>query len=458
MNKKKLLLVNPVGRKSGYMLSRFTRFQPIGLGYIAAVTPTDWDIVLQDENFRTFKFEQADLVAISAFSSNINRAYEIAKTCRERGVKVVLGGIHASMIPEEAMLYADSVVVGEVENIWGELISDFENNRLAKRYDGPVVDLRGHSIIPRRDLFDSSYLWQSVQTSRGCPFDCSFCSVTRHLGNAYRKRPAELVLKELELIEDKYIAFVDDNLIGYGRSSIEESKKLFRCMIENELNKKWWMQTSINAAAEEDVLSLAAQAGCVFAFIGFETTDASSLSEMKKGINLKTGVENYKDVVRKFHKYGIGVIGSFILGNDFESKEYYQQLGSFLVNSGIDVFQISILTPLPGTRLMNQMIEEKRLIHHKFPKDWDKYRFSYMVHHPRGVEPETIYIADNYLKKRLYNMPYYAVRLIRSFLNLRNPANFLVSYKLNKALKKSWMNSHYFKAYPSDWSKNSQRI
>ncbi|THB79470.1 MAG: radical SAM protein [Desulfobacteraceae bacterium] len=447
---RKLLLVNPVGRKSGYMLSRFTRFQPMGLGYVAAVTPPGWDIELIDENIEPFRFKPADLVAITAFSSNINRAYDIARVCRDNGVTVVLGGIHVSMAPEEALAHGDSIVVGEVENVWPQVIADVENNCLARRYDGPMVDMTRFNITPRRDLFDPSYLWQSVQTSRGCPFDCSFCSVTRHLGSAYRKRPARNVLEELEQIQGKYIAFVDDNLIGYGRSSVSESKQLFQGMIDRQLNKTWWMQTSMNAAADEEVISLAARAGCVFAFIGFETIDTRSLTAMKKGVNLKTGVDNYKTVIQRFHKHGIGVMGAFILGNDYESKQYYKDLGRFMVRSGVDIFQISILTPLPGTRLMDTLVSENRLIHHTFPSDWDKYRFSYMVHQPKGVTPDTVYTADNYLKKQLYRFPGYPLRLVRSLLHLKNLTSFAVTYKLNQALKKSWKNSHYFRKYPTD--------
>ncbi len=444
---KNLLLINPVGQKSGYLLSKFSTFSPLGLAYVAAVTPANWNVKIADENFDPFVYEEADLVAITALTSNINRAYEIAGIYRKQNIKVIIGGIHASMYYDEVSQYADAVVVGEVEGIWEKVINDFENNRLSTKYIGPRIDLTQFNIRPRRELLHPHYLWDSVQTSRGCPFECHFCSVSRYLGKKYRQRKAEDVLDELEDIKGEYIAFVDDNLIGYSVESKTRAKNIFEGMIKRGLEKKWWMQTSINAAEDEELVELAAKAGCMFAFIGFESISKNTLKDMKKEVNLKIGVDNYKRIVNTFHKHGIGILGAFITGNDFESPDYYKQLANFLVRSGIDVFQITRLTPLPGTRLMEKLIQENLLICQEFPQDWDKYRFSYMVHHPREVEIDTIYIGNNYIKNRLYTFPNYQFRLLKSLLNLRNLTNFHAALKLNQALKKGWQNSHYFKKY-----------
>ena len=450
---KKLLLVNPVGRKSGYLMSKFSTFSPLGLAYVAAVTPKNWSVTIADENFKTFEYEPADLVAITAFTSNINRAYDIAALYKKKGVKVIMGGIHASMIPEEVMEYADSVVVGEVEGIWNQVISDFEQNKLSRKYIGPRIDLENYKIIPRRELLSPEYKWQSIQTSRGCPFNCYFCSVSKYLGKEYRYRRARDVLKELQEIESSYIAFVDDNLIGYSPESINRSKRLFKGMIRQKLDKRWWMQTSINAADDEEVIQLAAKAGCMFVFIGFEAVSLESLKEMRKGINIRTGVDNYKHVVDIFHKYGIGVFGAFIIGNDHETIEYYKELADFLVHSGIDMFQISILTPLPGTEFMDQMIKENRLIYKEFPKDWDKYRFSYMVHNPDNVEVEMVYQADNYIKNRIYSFPAYYTRLLKALCSPSRFKSFFAVYKLNQALRKSWQNAHFYNKYGKELAK-----
>ena len=445
---KKLLLINPVGRRSGYMLSRFTMFPPLGLAYVAAATPEDWEVQIIDENFREFQFESADLVGLTAFTSSVNRAYEIAQIYRKKGITVVMGGIHASMAPDEAMCHVDAVVVGEAEGIWQQVLKDFDNGCLQPRYDGPRVDLTHPSLKPRRDLIQPDYLWDSIQTSRGCPFNCSFCSVSRYLGREYRKRPAADVMQELSGLKKRWILFLDDNLIGYSAEDKKISAELFHRMIESKMDKKWIMQTSINAADDEELLELASKAGCILALIGFETIDETALKGMKKGINLKIGVEKYKQVADTFHRHGIGVIGSFIIGNSYESNEYYQQLSKFMLHSGIDSFQISILTPLPGTALMEQIRSEGRLVCDNFPEDWNKYRMSYLVYRPEETSAETIYGGDNYLKSRLYSFPHYQMRLLRSLMTIRQTYPFLSIYKMNQALKASWMKSHYFKSQP----------
>ena len=446
---KKLLLINPVSRRSGYLLSKFSTFPPLSLAYVAAVTPSNWEVKIVDENFDKFVFEEADLVGITAFTSNVNRAYEISRMYRERKIKVVIGGIHASMLPDESLQFVDAVMVGEVEGVWERVIKDFENNQLSSMYIGLQIDLTKFKITPRHDLLHPDYFWHSVQTSRGCPFNCYFCSVSKHLGKAYRQRKVQDVLEELEGIKSEYITFVDDNLIGYSPESKNRAMELFNGMTQRRLRKKWWMQTSINAADDERMIELAAQSGCMYVFIGFETISQGMLKDMKKGINLKIGVENYKKVVDKFRKYGIGVLGAFIIGNDYESPTYYKALAKFLVYSGIDIVQISILTPLPGTQLMEQMQREGRLIYQNFPHDWDKYRFSYMVHQPQGAEIDTVYIGNNYIKNRIYSFPTYQYRMIKSFLNLKNITNFYAVYRFNQGYKMGWLNSHYYRKYPA---------
>ena len=437
------------------MLSRFSLFPPLSLAYVAAVTPDSWEVKIVDENFGPSNVEEADLVGITAFTSNIGRAYQLSSLYRQKGIPVVLGGIHASMLSEEALQYADAVVKGEVEGIWGKVVEDFEANRMGGIYQGPVLDLSTFDVLPRRDLLHPEYLWNSIQTSRGCPFDCSFCSVSRYMGKAYRQRTASSVLRELAAIPGPYLFFLDDNLIGYSLESRKRAIQIFRGMIDSGIQKTWWMQASINVADDPEVLKLASQAGCAYVFIGFETTDADSLKGMHKGVNLRTGVQNYRTVVRRLHEHGIGVLGAFILGNDHESPRYYEDLAHFILQSGIDMVQISILTPLPGTALMEQLQREGRLLYSDFPRDWEKFRFSYLTHRPEGIDPETVYTADNYIKKRLYSFPSYPARLLRSFFWIRDPKRSFIVYKLNDALKRSWENSHYRWKYPDHFGGTS---
>jgi radical SAM superfamily enzyme YgiQ (UPF0313 family) len=355
------------------------------------------------------------------------------------------------MLPQEALHYADAVVVGEVEGIWDRVIGDFERNELAPQYLGPRVDLSRFGLRPRRDLLHPDYFWQSVQTSRGCPFNCDFCSVTRYFGKAYRQREAREVLDELQTLQGDYVIFLDDNLIGYSPESRNRAAELFKGMVQKRLRKKWCMQTSINVADEDDLIRLAGQAGCLFAFIGFEAIREGILKGMRKGVNLRTGIGNYRKVVRCFHKHGIAVLGAFIVGNDDETAAYYKELARFLMRSCIDIVQITVLTPLPGTDLMERLTREDRLVYRDFPQDWVRYRFSHVVHRPKGVDPDTIYTGNNYLKKRLYAFPRLQYRLLKSLLALRRVGSFVASYKANKAYKRGWQNSHYYGAYPSDF-------
>jgi radical SAM superfamily enzyme YgiQ (UPF0313 family) len=444
----KLLLINPVGRRTGTLLSRFSTFPPLSLAYVAASTPTHWEVKIVDENFGVFDYEEADLIGITAFTSNVNRAYEIAKMYRKSKTKVIFGGIHASMLPDEALQFADSVVVGEAEEIWEKAIDDFENNSLSSKYFGPRVDLQQTTIMPRHDLLHPNYLWHSIQTSRGCPFNCTFCSVSKYLGKEYRQRSADHVLEELEEARGKYIFFIDDNLIGYSADNKRRAEALFKGMVQRNLSKKWWMQASMNAADDERIVELAAKAGCMYVFIGFETISTVTLEGMKKGVNLRKGVDNYNKVVEVFHKYGIGVLGAFVIGNDFESASYYKELAKFLRHSSIDIIQITILTPLPGTILMEELAKDGRLINNNFPEDWDKYRFSYVVHQPIGVEPDTIYIGNNHIKNEIFSPFSLYFRTIKSLISMKNITNTYASYRANKAYKKGWQNSHYYKKYP----------
>ena len=219
--KKKLLLINPVARyikrKSIFFKNYIDApFQPLNLAIIAALTPDDWEIEIFDEIFEPFSYREADLVGITSYTGSAPRAYQIAEVYRSRGIPVVMGGIHASMLPEEAQKFVDSVVVGEAEGVWEQVIRDFEAGRMQKVYRPEMLPMEG-APFPRRDLLSDRYSSSSVQTSRGCPKDCEFCSVTAFNGQQYRNRPVEEILDELETISNRFIFFVDDNFVEKGK-------------------------------------------------------------------------------------------------------------------------------------------------------------------------------------------------------------------------------------------------
>ncbi len=401
--RRRLLLVNPVNpARTGLTINRRSRFPPIGLGIVAALTPEGWDVELADENWEPFVYRDTDLVGITAFTASANRAYEIASLYRARGIPVVMGGIHASMRPEETLGFADAVVIGEAESVWAQVVADAEAGRLEKIYEGGWPDLAGLRP-PRRDLFHPGYRFASVQTSRGCPMNCEFCSVTAFNGLRYRRRPVEDVLNELKSIPQKLVFFVDDNIVGYGRQSREQAKELFREMAEQKLGKLWFCQASLNFADDEELLYWAGRAGCRMVFIGLEAEEIDALAEVNKRLNLKRGVDSYDEAFRRIHRAGIAVLGAFIFGMDSDSPEKLRRRSEYMVRSGVDVMQETILTPLPGTRLFRHLQQEGRLLYTSFPQDWAKYDMTEVVHRPAGMEASILRETVHGCARRMYS-------------------------------------------------------
>jgi len=399
---RKLVLINPVNpRKTGLTVNMSSRFPPLSLAIVAALTPPDWDVKIIDENFEPFTYVDADLVGLTTFTASVRRAYEIAGFYRERGTPTVLGGIHASMRPEEALQYVEAVVIGEAESTWENVIADFEAGRMKKKYQGERRDLTDVPP-PRRELFHPGYLFGSIQTARGCPMDCEFCSVTAFNGRRYRQRPVDDVLDELEAIPQKRVFFVDDNIIGYGKKAEERAISLFKGIVQRGIEKDWFCQASMNFGDSEDVLRYAAESGCRMVFLGVEAESDVVLHEVNKSLNIRVR-DSYDEIFRRINRYGIAVLGAFIYGMDSDSPETLRSRTDYILRSNVDVMQTTYLTPLPGTRLFTRLQNENRLLYSNFPDDWDHYDMTEVTFVPRAMTPEHLKSAMDKASSRLYS-------------------------------------------------------
>lgn len=405
MAKKLLLIKPPLWTNPGS--------PPLELGIVAALTPGHWEVEIIDTFFQSFKNKDADLVGLTATTPNVSSAYKISGYFRDKGIPTVLGGIHASLMPEEALQYVDTVVIGEAEAIWADVIADFENGKLKKKYLGKPTDLK-QVPMPRYDLFLPYYMAGRIETSRGCPFDCDFCYLSGYVSHQYRQRPLEDVLDELETIPQKLIYIVDNNLYGYGSKAAQRAIALFKGIINRGIRKNWNALVSINFCENQEVLEYAAKSGCGSVCIGVEAENPHALAEMNKTYNLKV-LDTYKDAFQRLKQHGISAQGAFIFGMDNDTPENVRQRCDFILNSGLDCAWIYFLTPFPGTPLLKKMLAEDRLLYTNFPGDWDHYNFWEVVYQPLLMTPQELQelVFENW--RRVYNPFTAGGRLIKTF-------------------------------------------
>ena len=430
-NKRKLLLINPLStNREGLILHSHVIYPPIGLGIVAALTPGHWEVEILDENWERFEYRAADLVGFTALTSSVTRAYELADVYRKKGIPTILGGIHASMVPEEAGRFVDVVVTGEVESVWKKLIVDFECGELNDLYRGELLPFK-NAVYPARHLFHKKYQFASIQTTRGCPMMCDFCSVHQFNGSKYRERPVEEVLDELETIEQEKIYFVDDNLIGYGKKSQQRTIDLLKGMINRGIKKQWFCSASMNFADNEEVLELAAKAGCIMVLLGIESERIDQLEETNKKMNIKIGIEHYDEVFRKIHKYGISVLGAFIYGLESDTPETMASRTEYINNADIDAVQATVLTPLPGTGLYRRMEAAGDIVYNNYPEDWQCYDFVDVVfkHKNMGKDGFLVEVRKNW--DALYNDHTLKKKFLRTLKQTKSPLAAIWSYGSN---------------------------
>ena len=418
--------------------NRYRVWKPLGLMVLAGMTPPEWEVTIVDENLGTPDYDclpRPDLVGITAFTSQAPRAYELAARFRGMGVPVVMGGIHATMCLEEVSQRVDSVVTGEAEGVWGDVLEDVRNGRLQPRYKGGFGDIKG--VAPaRRDLLSTGYAFGAVQTTRGCPLNCSFCSVTAFNGAHYRQRPIEDVVEEFQSIREKYVLVVDDNLIGTAPKHIARAKALFRALAALKVKKEWVAQATINFADDEELLTLAAKAGCRGVFIGFESPTPEGLQEIGKKFNILKD-RDFPASVRRIQRHNILVVGSFILGLDADEPGAGGRIAQAAIRYGVDNLNVLFLTPLPGTQLWDRMKAEDRLALHAFPEDWRYYTLTFPVARYKHMTAAAIIGEMNDCTMRFYSLPRILGRLLKNVWHRRAPVATLIgnlSYRGNIAV------------------------
>jgi radical SAM superfamily enzyme YgiQ (UPF0313 family) len=405
----KLLLINPIDKNTCAFAGQFP---PLGLGYIAAATTPECQIEFVDENVEKFVPQKADLVALSVMTIQANRCYEICDFYKE------------------TLNYATSVVVGEAERLWPSIIEDFMNGRLKRIYRNDSFPSLKNLVIPKRDIYSKKYKYDTIQTSRGCPFNCEFCSVSVFNGRKFRLRPVEEVVEELKTIKKKLVFFVDDNIIGFGRQNEERAMELFEAIIRNGIKKYWISQASVNVAKNEELLKLMKKSGCQGLLMGFESLERETLEKYGKIQNVKQNMSPeklYIDVIDKLHRHGLSVNGYFCYGYEDTRQSILESL-EFIVKAKLDVVNTPIIVPTPGTPLYEKLYDEIKF--KDFPKDWNKY-LGQLVYRPKAESRKDFYQAYISSAEKLISVKEILRRCLTTLLHSKSPFHALIFLLIN---------------------------
>jgi radical SAM superfamily enzyme YgiQ (UPF0313 family) len=403
---KKLLLIEPAG-KLQYQASGFHYFEKISnrdyfrkptlaLGVLAALTPPDWEIeILQEPEDRIDYDARADLVGITAVTHTVKRGYEIAGEFRKRGVMVIMGGIHPTVLYSEALQHCDSVCIGEAEPVWNDVIRDATTGLLKRIYKSKTLfDLEGYTS-PRRDLmpkYKSSVFNTGIfiEASRGCPYNCDFCSVSIMHGRKIRYRPIDNLIEDIEAAGSKKFFFVDNNIVA----NPQRARALFRALIP--LKIKWTGQATISIAKDPELLQLAVDSGCTGLLIGIESLTEEGLSKYSKNPDSFSDLER---ALKTLKDHGIRVLAHMVFGNDFETPETMSESMRRLLTLDVASASIGIMIPYPGTKVALNLENEKRIL----TKDWNYYDIHGLVFQPANFTRQEFLKEVETLRRRYFS-------------------------------------------------------
>jgi radical SAM superfamily enzyme YgiQ (UPF0313 family) len=367
----------------------------ITLPHMATITPRKYEVELVNENYEDLSFDtDADLIGITTYTMTAPRVYEIADEFRRRGKKVVLGGYHVTALPEEAIQHSDSVVLSWAEGTWPQLLEDAEKGQL-KQFYGPNDDYSIENIPPlRRDLIKHNPLLGAVQTTRGCPNRCEFCAIGSFSHHGVRQRPVKDVVEDIIQMPNRMFIFHDPHMTVNRKYA----KELFKELIRNKVNKYWVANGTTNVlnAVDDEFLSLARKSGCVEWFIGFESVSQAALNGIKKTHNK---VEDFKKLIKRLHDYGMTVQGGIIFGFDEDTPDIFDTTLEKLYDIDMDVLELNILTPYPGTPLFERLDKAGRIL----TRDWSKYNQVEVVYQPKSMTVEELEEGTRKIAKEYYS-------------------------------------------------------
>ena len=425
----KILLVMPHPNPKRSFFSKF-QYPSLTLQQIAGITPREHTVELVDERYEDIDFDKHyDLVGISCLTYNSLRGYEISKQFRKKGIPVVFGGYHASLIPEEAKQHADSIVIGEAELTWPQLLKDYQNGNMKKIYRNDRV-IKAEEIPPARHDVGSYTFWESIQVSRGCPTGCEFCAMNVVEGKVFRGRPIEDVINEMKKIHAKRIFFADASLT----INPKYAKKLFKAMAP--LNKKFHCFGNINVLArDKEFIRLSQEAGVEKWYLGIESISQKNIDQAGKGTNK---VENYHKAIQNIKDYGMMVTGFFVFGLDFDTPDIFDATLDAIYEWGLDEASFSILTPYPGTPLFKRFNKEGRVTNN----NWSLYEEGKVNFIPKNMTEEELlegiqriamefYSVKNNMKRALKIRPFNPVHSLSTFLTNMSIRSFYKREKFN---------------------------
>ena len=405
----RLTLIQPaIGHRRGESYIRSWQMEPLTIATLAGLTPSGVELRFYDDRMETIAFDEpTDAVAIPVETYTARRAYQIASEYRRRGVPVVLGGFHVTLVPDEAARFGDAIVLGEAEAVWPQVVDDLRHRTLQRRYRGERGALAG--VTADRSLFQGKrYLPIGlVETGRGCRFPCEFCAIQTFFERSYRSRPPADVVRELHSLkaEKKLFFFVDDNFAG----DIKAGKELLPQL--EPLQLRWITQVSINAAHDEDFVAQLARAGCRGVLIGFESLDEANLKLMNKRFNTMKG--GFVGALANLRRHGIAVYGTFMFGYENDSAGSFGQAVEFAIEQDMYIAAFNHLTPFPGTPLYARLKSEGRL---RFDAWWldPGYRYNDLPFTPAAMAPDQVTQGCIAARRAFYSWPSILKRSMRN--------------------------------------------